>query len=946
MKDLKLLFVMCTLILAGGAMAADNTGASKIFPYDYEMKDLKNGLRVVVVPTDYPNIVALQIPVQTGSRNEVEKGKSGFAHFFEHMMFRGTDKYPSKKYGEILKNAGVAQNAYTTDDYTNYHITFSKDDLEKILELEADRFQNLNYSEADFKTEAKAVLGEYNKNSANPIRKWIETQRSAGFQKHTYKHTTMGFIQDIEDMPNQFSYSKEFFKRYYRPKKTTIILAGDLDAEKTFKLVEKYWGKWERGNYSADIPKEPEQQKAVYEHVEWPSSTLPWITVAFHGPAFSQTENDFAAMEILGEIGFSESSDLYQKLVIKEQKIDQIFTYFPERVDPYLLTVAARVKDPADIWTVRDEILKTFAQFRLEAVSSKKLEDIKSNLKYSFASNMDNSEAIASALVSFVAKTREPETINQVYNLYDNITADVIQKNAVKYFTDNHLVVVSLANETLPEVTTLTGSIDELVKMSQQEAPEIKTILLQSKSPLINFRVLFKTGAAYDPAGKEGLAQLTAAMITSAGSEAMKYEEIQKALYPMAAGFHNQVDKEMTVFSGTAHMDNLNSFYEIISGQLLSPAWDEADFTRVKTNLINQIKVSLRANNEEELGKEALYEMIYAGHPYGHLNLGRIAAIEKLTIADVQDFYKNNYTQENLTLGMAGNFGDSFLNKVKKDLVALPEGSALEISLPQPEKIDGFETKIIQKETRGNFISFGFPITINRSHPDFAALWLARSYLGEHRSFNGLLYDRIREERGMNYGDYAYIEYFPRGMFQFHPDPNLGRKQQIFQVWIRPVESVENAHFATRVAMYELKKLLAEGISQENFEVTKAYLSKYINILTKTQDRQLGYVIDSDYYQIGEYTKTIAAALNKLTREDVNKVVKKYLQAENIKFVFITKEAEDLKNRLVNNTTSKITYQAEKSTELLEEDKIIQDYKLNFKADKVKIVPVEEVFLN
>ncbi|NIR51566.1 insulinase family protein, partial [candidate division KSB1 bacterium] len=344
---------LVTFVILGGVMAKDDTGDSKIFPYDYEMKDLDNGLRVIVIPTDYPNIVSLQIPVQTGSRNEVEPGKSGFAHFFEHMMFRGTEKYPAEKYTELLKNAGADQNAYTSDDLTNYHITFSKEDLETILKLEANRFQNLKFSVEDFKTEAKAVLGEYNKSSSNPINKLIEVQRDAAFEKHTYKHTTIGFLEDIKDMPNQYDYSLKFFDRYYRPEKTTIILAGDVEPNKAFELVKKYWGDWERGDYTANIPKEPKPDGPVYEHVEWKVPTLPWVTVAFHGPAFSETENDMATMDVISQFAFSRSSPLYQKLVVKEQKVDQLWPYFPDRIDPYLLTVAARVKNIEDVWYVR-----------------------------------------------------------------------------------------------------------------------------------------------------------------------------------------------------------------------------------------------------------------------------------------------------------------------------------------------------------------------------------------------------------------------------------------------------------------------------------------------------------------------------------------------------------------------------------------------------------------
>ncbi|HEY7411302.1 MAG TPA: insulinase family protein, partial [Vicinamibacteria bacterium] len=140
-----------------------------LLPFAATEKTLANGLRVIVVPTGLPNIVSIQIPVQTGSRNEVEPGKSGFAHFFEHMMFRGTPSYPPDAYQAVLTRAGARSNAYTSDDHTNYHTTFAKEDLEEVLRMEADRFQNLAYDEAAFRTEARAVLGEYNKNSAEPL---------------------------------------------------------------------------------------------------------------------------------------------------------------------------------------------------------------------------------------------------------------------------------------------------------------------------------------------------------------------------------------------------------------------------------------------------------------------------------------------------------------------------------------------------------------------------------------------------------------------------------------------------------------------------------------------------------------------------------------------------------------------------------------------------------
>jgi len=434
-------------ILISGLFMQTSSAANKIFPYKYFTDDLPNGLRVITVPTDYPNIVALYIVVGTGSRNEIEPGKSGFAHLFEHLMFRGTEKFPTAKYEEIMKKAGADSNAYTSDDRTVYHTVFSKEDLDQIMMLEADRFQNLKVPIDLFKTETKAVLGEYNKNVASPVRKLYEVLRDTAYQAHTYKHTTMGFLRDIENFPNMYDYSLEFFGRYYRPEYTTIIVAGDVKHENVVQLVNRYWANWQRGSYVPQIPSEPEQTKELTAKVDWPTPTLPWVLVSYKGPAYSDEEKDQATLDLISALGFSQNSELYQRLVIKEQKIDTLFSDFEDHRDPYLLSVAARIKAPKDVDYVTNEIIKTFDSFKSTPVQKAKLEAVKSNLKYSFALSMDNSEAIASSLAPYIALRRTPETLNKIYDLYTAITPEDIQAMARKYFVDRHRTIVTLANK-------------------------------------------------------------------------------------------------------------------------------------------------------------------------------------------------------------------------------------------------------------------------------------------------------------------------------------------------------------------------------------------------------------------------------------------------------------------------------------------------------------------
>ena len=438
---------MITTLLLFFAIPLAVLASKKVFSYPYSIDDLPNGLRLITVPTDYPNLVALYIVVQAGSRNEVEPGKSGFAHLFEHLMFRGTERFSPEHYNQILKDAGADHNAYTNDDRTVYHIVFSKEDLDTIMLIESDRFQALKVPIDHFKTETRAVLGEYNKGASDPVNKLLEVLRDTAFQSHTYKHTTMGFIQDIENMPNMYDYSLEFFKRFYRPENTTIILAGDVNRDTVLPAVSKYWGNWERGDLTPAVPTEPPQAAEKKAHVPWPSPTLPWVMVAYKGPAFSDKEKDMPAMDIISSLGFSESSPLYQRLVVAEQKVDALIPIFEDHRDPYLVIAAARVKDPSDVDYVADAIVKTFESFRADKVEAELLESVKSHLRYGFALGMDNSDSIAAVMAAYVATSRDPETINRLFDVYASVTPDDIRIMANRYFIETNRTIATLAHK-------------------------------------------------------------------------------------------------------------------------------------------------------------------------------------------------------------------------------------------------------------------------------------------------------------------------------------------------------------------------------------------------------------------------------------------------------------------------------------------------------------------
>jgi zinc protease len=472
----------------------------------------------------------------------------------------------------------------------------------------------------------------------------------------------------------------------------------------------------------------------------------------------------------------------------------------------------------------------------------------------------------------------------------------------------------------------------------------IETVFQPGKSPLVSFRIQFLTGSVDDPEGKEGLAALTAAMLAQGGTRGLTYDQIVKQFYPIAAGFGAQTDKEMTTFVGQTHVDNLPKYYAIVREMLLEPGFREEDFTRLKQDAINFLKVNLREGNDEELGKERLYNLIYKGTAYENHSTGRVSSLEKLTLQDVKDFYAQNYSQGNLVVGLAGGFDAKFSSQILTDFAKLPKGGRKMRKLAAPQLADGMKIDIVKRETRATAISLGFPIDVNRSFgKDYAALALVASYFGQHRSSNSYLYGQIREKRGLNYGDYAYIEYFPRGMYQFEPDPNLGRKMQIFQIWIRPVEP-QNANFTLRAALYEYDRLVKNGIDQKTFDETRNFLTKYVNILTQTKDSELGYALDSKFYDIPNFNQYMKENLAKLTLADVNKAIKTYLASNKMRVVMVTKDAEGLKNEIIENKPGVITYAAPKPKEITDEDKIIETFPVPVKAADVTVTPVETVF--
>jgi zinc protease len=441
-KIMRIFLITLVGIVLLNVLPATWAAEGKIFPFDYQWVRLENGFKAYLIRTPAPGQISYLTVVRAGAREEWEPGRSGFAHFFEHIMFRGTEKYPN--YDAITTRIGAARNASTSLDVTQYYMTAASDSLEQIVDLESDRFMNLKYGEAAFRTEAGAILGEFSQGRANPYLYLAEKLQDTAFDEHTYKHLTIGFEKDVRNMPEGYDYSISFRDRYYRPENCVLLLSGDFDRAKAEQLIRKYYSAWKPGYVPPQIKPEPPQKAPREATVEFPGRTLPILTVAWKGPAWSVTDRLAAAAEVLGRVAFGSNSDIYKRLVVQTQKVQSFYGDFSLNRDPNLLTVMAMVTDRRDLQMIKDEIEKTAQTFRSALCDPKSLSETKSAMKYEFLMGLETPLAINFALRDIVVSTGGIEAVEDYYGVLDSITAQDVQAAAVKFLADTGRTTVTL----------------------------------------------------------------------------------------------------------------------------------------------------------------------------------------------------------------------------------------------------------------------------------------------------------------------------------------------------------------------------------------------------------------------------------------------------------------------------------------------------------------------
>lgn len=495
-------------------------------------------------------------------------------------------------------------------------------------------------------------------------------------------------------------------------------------------------------------------------------------------------------------------------------------------------------------------------------------------------------------------------------------------------------------------------------------AQELVTVPMPNSGKVV-IRLVFKNGSVSDPVGKEGLTQLTASLLTDGGTKTRTATEIQKTMYPWAAGMGSFTDKETSVLSFEAPALYLEQFYTLVKDVLMNPAFDSSDVERIRSNQKNYVDEVIRQSSDEEYGKKYLEYTLFKETRYQHLKQGTSQGIASITVDDIRKHYSSFFTRNNVMIGVAGDYPSGFPERLQKELSeSLSKATVSPVSTGKPSPVSGMNVTIISKPgALGSAISAGFPMDITRANDEFAALMVANSWLGEHRKSYSRLYQKIREARSMNYGDYSYIEWYENGGGNMLPPAGTPRSMNYFSIWLRPVQTakglrgqyeelkdlqVGHAPFAMRMTMREMDAMISNGMSEEDFNKTRDFLRSYSKLYVEGMSKKLGYAMDSRFYGRKDWIMELDGLLAKLTKEQVNAAMKKYWQTRNMIWIIVTdeSEAEPLANALRGTIPAPIAYsnglKASLTKEILAEDETVNAIPL--KADKVTIIPSSKTF--
>ncbi len=845
----------------------------------YSKYELDNGLTVILSPDDSDPLVHVDVTYHVGSARE-EVGKSGFAHFFEHMMFQGSENVGDQEHFKIITEAGGTLNGTTNRDRTNYFQTIPSNQLEKILWLESDRMGFLldAVSQRKFEIQRDTVKNERAQNFDNrPYGLMWERMAEAMYEEgHPYSWQTIGYVEDLDRV--DVNDLKAFFLRWYGPNNAVLTIGGDINVDETLEWVNKYFGSIPRGPEVESAPKQPAQLRedryiVLEDRIQQPMVMIGWPT------QYRGHESKASVDALANSLGQGTNSFLYQNLVKTQKAVDAgAFQDCAELACNFYVYAMAPSGDNAHLEPLYNELLKTLEQFEREGVTQSRLDQITGMAEADAVFALQSVRGKVSRLASNQTFYGQPDRIEDQLDQIRAVTPESVMQAYQEFVQDQHKLTLSIVlrgrlDLVAHEATFVTPprSLPEYVKVDDTQLeyrkavddfdrsvmPEVADSVkaqmpglydiyfdngaellgtYTSETPTVQIDIRLPAGERHVRKGKEGLANLTAAMMEE-GTHTYSIEELQAELDKLGSQIGIKAGVYRTTLSISALEKNLPATLAIVEDVLFNPAFNPQDFERVKQQMLEG--VVYQHQQPSWLASQATRQVLFGDSVFSRSSDGSELSIKELTLEDVKQFYNEHYTPNGAQIVVVG---DISKRAVKNELAFIADwqGDASPLLRPQVvPTVSGQKVYIVDKpnspQSVVRFVRQGLPFDATG---EVFLTQLANFNLAGN--FNSRINQNLREDKGYTYGASGY----------FASNREVGAI--VFNAQVRAD--------ATIASIVEIQKELAEfsanGLTDEELSFMRLAVGQQEALMYETPSQKanllssiLTYSLDQDYLQ-------------------------------------------------------------------------------------------------
>ena len=764
----------------------------------YSKYQLENGLTLILTPDYSDPLVHVDITYHVGSARE-EIGKSGFAHFFEHMMFQGSEHVGDQEHFRIITEAGGTLNGTTSKDRTNYFETVPANQLEKMLWLESDRMGFLidAISQRKFEVQRDTVKNERAQNYDNrPYGLIWEKMGEAMYPEgHPYSWQTIGYIKDGQDLDKvDINDLKAFFLRWYGPNNATLTIGGDINVEQTLQWVKKYFGSIPRGPEVLDAPKQPvvlaqDKYITLEDRIRQPMVMVGWPTT-YQGEASQASLDSLASVLSNGKNGL-----LYQKLVKTEKAIDVgAFHSCYELACNFYIYAMGESGEKGSLASIYRELMSALGALKKEGVAQEKLDQIIGSAEAGAVYALQSVSGKVTQLALNQTYYNEPDRIEHDLQQLRAVTPESVLKAYERFIEKKPKVTLSVIPKgredlavqqatfvtpprTLPEYVKITDDqlsytkpkdnfdrsvMPQVGKSVKGKMPELYRLHMDngievlgtesSETPTVLLEIRMPAGHRYVSKGKEGLASFTAEMMQE-GTQQNSIEEIQAMLDKLGSSISIGSGTYTTTMTISTLKKNLQPTLSIVDEMLFKPAFNQSDFERLKKQVIEGLIYDHQ--KPSWMASQATREVLFSNTAFARTGDGTVASVTSLTLEDVRDFYRENYTPLGTKLVVVG---DISKEELTQSLAFLNKWQGNDALLLRPQLVQPLASRhiyLVDKPKAPQSI-----VRLVRQGLPFDAIGeqylsqLANFNLGGN--FNSRINQNLREDKGYTYGASGY----------------------------------------------------------------------------------------------------------------------------------------------------------------------------------------------